>query len=61
MSKILSATIEFLEYSIRAQPNPTAILVPIKDSTTASKINGNLIYVEEAPNSLIIFISFLFE
>ena len=28
---MLSATIEFLEYSIIPQPRPTAILVPIKD------------------------------
>ena len=61
MSKILSATIEFLEYSITAQPNPTAMLVPINDSITASKINGSLIYVDEAPMSLIILISFFFE
>ena len=43
---MLSATTEFLEYSITAQPKPTAILVPIRDSITASNINGNLIYVE---------------
>ncbi len=43
MSKILSATTEFFEYSIRAQPKPTAILVPIKDSITASNMKGNLI------------------
>ena len=61
MSNILSATTELFEYSITAQPKPTAILVPIKDSKTASKIKGNLMYVAEAPTSLIIFISFFFE
>ena len=40
MSKILSATTELLEYSIKAQPNPTAILVPIRDSITASIIDA---------------------
>ena len=58
---MLSATTEFLEYSITAQPKPTAMLVPIRDSITASNINGNLIYVEDAPTSLIILISFFFE
>ena len=36
MSKILSATTELFEYSIKAQPNPTAILVPIRDSNAIS-------------------------
>ena len=61
ISKILSATIEFFEYSIIPQPSPTAILVPIRDSNIASKINGSLIYVEDAPTNLIILISFFFE
>ena len=61
MSKILSATTELFEYSIKAQPNPTAILVPIRDSITASIMKGNLMYVDEAPISLIIFISFFLE
>ena len=61
ISKILSATIEFLEYSIIPQPRPTARLVPTRDSNTASKINGSLIYVEEAPTNLIILISFFLE
>ena len=42
ISKILSAINDVLEYWINPQPSPTAILVPIKDSKTASKINGNL-------------------
>ena len=61
ISKILSATILFFEYSIIPHPKPTAMLVPINDSNTASKINGSLIYVEDAPTSLIIFISFFLE
>ena len=36
------------------------MLVPIKDSKTASKIKGSLIYVDEAPIVLIILISFFF-
>ena len=45
ISKILSAINDVFEYWINPQPRPTAILVPIKDSKTASKIKGSLIYV----------------
>lgn len=58
ISKILSEINDILEYCINPHPRPIAILVPIKDSNTASKIKGNLMYVEEAPTVLIILISF---